>query len=154
MQFFNKNIWRKRKHLQKKGISNWLWKVPRDKMNFIKPMTSLETSSEDLETVAASEITDPVIVQQNLFIKHMWAFYMFCCLQFRVKTMQPGRTLTTNQHANKWQSRMFLALITNTLTHPSHIPQQLMFELPVKAFSREYLWLGHDPSVCTFSCRC
>lgn len=34
-------------------------------------MTSLETSSEDLETVAASENTDPVIVQQNLFIKHM-----------------------------------------------------------------------------------
>lgn len=34
--------------------------------------------------------------------------------------MQTGRTLTTHQHANKWQRRMFLDLTTNTLTHLSH----------------------------------
>lgn len=38
-------------------------------------MTSLDTSSEDLQTVAASKNTDPVIVQQNSFIKHM-RFYV------------------------------------------------------------------------------
>lgn len=40
-------------------------------------MTSLDTSSEDLQTVVASENTDPVTVQQNHFINHKRFFLCF-----------------------------------------------------------------------------
>lgn len=79
-------------------------------------MTSLDTSSEDLQTVVVSENTDPVTVQQNHFINHKRFFYV---LLFTIQDQNCADRQDTNQPAKKWQSRMLLLLSRTHIPHTS-----------------------------------
>lgn len=94
-------------------------------------------------------IMDTIVMQQNCFIKHAQnCFIKHEVYMFLLFTVQLSRRLTNMQ--TNGRAGCFL-LFSQTL---SYIPQQAMFKLPIKTFPHKYLWFGHDPLVCTFSCRC